>query len=480
MSVHAPSMVADESGQSFARDVDAVFAEAAQLSTLPAGILEQIHRPNVVCRMDFPVRRDDGTVAVLSSWRVQHSHHCLPTKGGIRFSPHVSADEVGALAALMTYKCALVDVPFGGAKGGIKLDRADFSATELERITRRYTYELCRRNMIGPGIDVPAPDYGTSEREMAWIADTYAAIGADKLNALGCVTGKPVAQGGIAGRQEATGLGVFFGLRAFCSDAAAMRRLNLAPGIAGKRIVVQGLGNVGSHVALFLQQGGAVITAVAEREGAIFAEDGLDMPAVIAHRMETGSMLDYPRARPLASTAAALELDCDVLVPAALERQITSKNAPRVQSRIIAEAANGPTTEAAQRVLEARGVVVIPDIFLNAGGVVVSYFEWARNLSHMPFGQLARRFDSVVRRDMITLLASGSGLPIDPSAVDLVARAASESDLVRSGLEDTMVTALLAVQEAASRRGTRNLRVAAMLLALDRIGQSYVDRGIFP
>lgn len=473
-------LASNQSGQSFARDVDAAFAEAAKLSALPPGILEQIHRPNVVCRMDFPVRRDDGTVAVLSSWRVQHSHHRLPTKGGIRFSLHVSAEEVGALAALMTYKCALVDVPFGGAKGGIKLDRADFSAMELERVTRRYTHELYRRNLIGPGIDVPAPDYGTSEREMAWIADTYATVAQDPLNALACVTGKPVAQGGIALRQEATGLGVFYGLREFCSQASVMKQLGLAPGIAGKRVVVQGLGNVGSHAALILQQGGALVIAIAEREGAIFNRDGLDVQDVIAHRKTTGSILDYPSAETLISSAAALELDCDVLVPAALERQITSKNAPQIQARIVAEAANGPTTEAAQRMLEARGVVIIPDIFLNAGGVVVSYFEWARNLSHLRLGGLTRRFDSAVRRDMIELLASERKQSLDPAAVDSVARGASESDLVRSGLEDTMVSALHALQEVSGKRGTRNLRIAAMLLAVDRVGQSYLDRGIFP
>jgi glutamate dehydrogenase (NAD(P)+) len=480
MTADTSSVQANEPGQAFARDVDAVFAEAAQLSPLPPGILEQIHRPNVVCQMDFPVRRDDGTVIVLSSWRVQHSHHRLPTKGGIRFSPEVSAEEVGALAALMTYKCALVDVPFGGAKGGIKLDRGKFSVSELERITRRYTFELFRRNMIGPGIDVPAPDYGTSAREMAWIADTYAAVSHDSLNALGCVTGKPVAQGGVAVRQEATGLGVFYGLREFCSQSKAMRRLNLGPGIAGKRIVVQGLGNVGSHAALILQEGGALVIAIAEREGAIFNPDGLDVRAVVAHREATGSILHCPRAQPLVSSAAALELECDVLIPAALERQITSANASRIRARIVAEAANGPTTEAAQRVLDARGTPVIPDIYLNAGGVVVSYFEWARNLSHIRFGTLSRRFDAAVRRDMIELLASGRNLSMDPAAVDSAARGASESDLVRSGLEDTMVSTLHSLQELASKRLTRNLRVAAMLLALDRVGQSYLDRGIFP
>jgi glutamate dehydrogenase (NAD(P)+) len=289
-----------------------------------------------------------------------------------------------------------------------------------------------------------------------------------------------VAQGGIAVRQEATGLGVFYGLREFCSQPEVMRRLNLGPGIAGKRIVVQGLGNVGSHAALILQEAGALVIAIAEREGAIFHPDGLDVRAVIAHREATGSILDCPRAQPLVSSAAALELECDVLIPAALERQITSANASRIQARIVAEAANGPTTEAAQQILESRGQLVIPDIYLNAGGVIVSYFEWARNLSHIRFGAMSRRFDTEVRRDMIELLAFGRHPAMDPAAIDSTARGADESDLVRSGLEDKMVSTLHSLQEVAGKRLTRNLRVAAMLLAVDRVGQSYVDRGIFP
>lgn len=465
---------------SLARDVDASFAEAAAVSGHPPGILEQIHRANVSCRFDFPVRRDNGSVTVLSGWRVHHSHHRLPTKGGIRYSPFVDASEVGALAALMTYKCALAEVPFGGAKGGIRLDRGDYSVGELERITRRYTYELVRRNMIGPDIDVPAPDYGTGEQEMSWVADTYAAFARDKLNAMGCVTGKPVSQGGIHGRREATGLGITYGLRALCDQPATMRALGLGVGLGGKRVVVQGLGNVGAHAAQFLQEAGAVIIAVAEREGAIHAADGLDVNALIAQRAATGSVLGYAGARPLASSAAALELDCDILLPAALEGQVTEINAPNVRARILAEAANGPTTAAAQRALESRGILVLPDIYLNAGGVVVSYFEWVKNLSHLRLGRLTQGFGATELQEPHAPIGARSALADGAGAAKVMAGSATELKLVRAGLQETMSSALQTIQEAHIARQTRNLRVAAMLVAIDRIALSYREMGIFP
>lgn len=463
-----------------ASDVDASFAEAAAASGHPAGILEQIHRPNVSCRFDFPVRRDDGSVEVLSGWRVQHSHHRLPTKGGIRYSPFVSAEEVGALAALMTYKCALVEVPFGGAKGGIRLDRHDYSQGELERITRRYTYELLRRNMIGPESDVPAPDYGSGEQEMAWVADTYAAFAADKLNAMGCVTGKPVSQGGIHGRREATGLGVMYGLRALCDQKEALQPLGLSRGLAGKRVVVQGLGNVGSHAARFLHEAGAVVVAIAEREGTVHARDGLDVEEVIAYRSAEGSLLGHAQAVPGVTSAAALELDCDILVPAALEGQITERNAPNIRARIVAEAANGPTTAAAQRHLESRGILVLPDIFLNAGGVVVSYFEWVKNLSHLRLGRLSSGSHPLEPGGPLGLAGAGKSGDLKPASSNQDSGAATELRLVRTALQDTMASALQTILAVSLSRRTRNLRVAAMLVAIDRIALSYREMGIFP
>jgi len=355
------------------------FDEAAAYLTYPIGLLEQIKVCNSVYHMAFPVELDDGSIEVIHAWRAEHSQHKLPTKGGIRYDVNVDAEETMALAALMTYKCAVVDVPFGGAKGGIRISRHKYSEGELERITRRYTFELVRKNYIGPGIDVPAPDFGTGPKEMAWIADTYAQIRSDDLNALGCVTGKPVQLGGIRGRTEATGRGVFFGVREACDVAEDMKALGLKPGLAGKRVVVQGLGNVGYHAAKFLEEGGAIIVGIAEREGAIHNPGGLDLEKVVAHRKATGSCLNYPGATNIAPSLAALELDCDILVPAALERQITADNAPKIKAKIIAEGANGPTTPEAHKHLHERGVFVIPDILANAGGVTTSYFEWVQD-----------------------------------------------------------------------------------------------------
>ncbi len=274
--------------------VDQAFDKAAAHTKHDPTLLAQIKACNAVCRFAFPIRRDDGSVRVINAWRAEHSHHRLPTKGGIRFSSHVDEDEIVGLASLMTYKCALMDVPFGGAKGAVQIDRKDFSVAELERITRRYTSELMKRNMIGPGIDVPAPDFGTGAQEMAWIADTYQQLSRGDLNALACVTGKPVVLSGIRGRTEATGLGVFYGLREACANEDAMRKLGLSPGLEGKRIVVQGLGNVGAHAAAFLEQAGAKIICIAEYDGAIFNDNGLHIAEIIEHRESAGSILGFP------------------------------------------------------------------------------------------------------------------------------------------------------------------------------------------
>ncbi len=327
---------------SFSGNVNQAFDRAAVFTRHPKGLLEQIRSCNTLCQFQFPLRRDDGNIEVISAWRAEHSHHKLPVKGGIRYSPQAGADEVIALASLMTYKCALVDVPFGGSKGAVRIDPRKYSITELERITRRYTHELAKKDFIGPAVDVPAPDYGTGEREMAWIADTYAALHPGQLDALGCVTGKPVTQGGIRGRREATGRGIFFALREFCRHPEETAKAGLSPGIEGKRIVVQGLGNVGYHAARFCQEGGAMIVGIAEREGAIVAKDGLDVEAVFQHRRQTGSILKFPGASDVTPSQKALEQECDILIPAALEDQITAENAPESGPRWCWRPPTGP------------------------------------------------------------------------------------------------------------------------------------------
>lgn len=465
---------------SFFQQVCQNFDKAAALTSHHPRLLEQIKVCNSVYRMAFPVEKDDGTIEVVHAWRAEHSQHKLPTKGGIRYSLGVSEDEVMALAALMTYKCAIVNVPFGGAKGGVRIDRNLFSSRELEKVTRRYTYELFRKGFLGPAIDVPAPDYGTGPREMAWIADTYLALAPHDLNALGCVTGKPVGQGGVRGRKEATGRGVAFGIREACSVADEMRALGLSPGLAGKRFVVQGLGNVGYYAAKFLGEAGALLVGVAEIEGAIANPDGLDLEAVMRHRKESGSLLGAPGGTPLSRSGDALELDCDILVPAALENQITAENAPRVRARIVGEGANGPCTAEASAILAARGVMVIPDMYLNAGGVTVSYFEWLKNLEHVSFGRMEKRFESGTHRRLLATVESLTGKSLTEEEKEAF-HGPGEEDLVNSGLEETMANAFHEIREARARLGAGvDLRTAAFVSAIDKIATTYGAFGIFP
>jgi glutamate dehydrogenase (NAD(P)+) len=463
----------------FFAQVNKYFDKAAPYLDLPDGLLAQIKACNSVYRMQFPLKRDDGSIEVINGWRAQHSVHRLPSKGGIRYAPNVDEDEVSALAALMTYKCALVDVPFGGAKGAVRIDRRKYSPAELERITRRFTYELYAKNLIGPGLDVPAPDYGTGPQEMAWIVDTYSALASGSIDALGCVTGKPVTQGGVRGRTQATGRGVFFALREAVNDEEEMRPLRLKTGLAGKRVVVQGLGNVGYWTAKFVQEGGGILIALAEREGAIYSESGLDVENVLKHRNETGSILKFPGARDIANTAEALELECDVLIPAALENVITGSNVDRIKAKIVVEGANGPVTADASEKLLARGVLIIPDLYTNAGGVTVSYFEWVKNLSHMRFGRMEKRFQERTNEQIMAAVEEFTGKKLDPDLRKRAIEAAGEEELVNSGLEETMVSAYGELRAVQKDRSV-DLRTAAFISAIGKVATAYTERGIFP
>lgn len=463
----------------FLQQVDRMFAKAAALTDHSHGLLAQISICNSVYKMEFPLVRDDGSIEVIKAWRAEHSHHKLPTKGGIRFDLSVNEDEVAALATLMTYKCAIVNVPFGGAKGGIKIKRSDYSDAELERITRRYTFELFNKSFIGPGTDVPAPDYGSSAREMAWIMDTYRTLSDDPLSAQACVTGKPIAQGGVRGRTEATGLGVFFGIRECVSFDEDMQRRGLTPGIEGKTVVVQGLGNVGYHAAKYMQEGGATLVGLAEYEGAIHNPDGLDLEAVMAHRKATGSILNFPGATNIEASAEALELPCDILIPAALEGVITKENAPRIKAKIVAEAANGPVTADADTILLENKVLILPDVFLNAGGVTVSYFEWLKNLSHVRFGRLSKRFEQASNERIVKALAAAMQVDIPSDEMMRLTAGADEVDLVYSGLEETMAVAYQETRETAHVKNT-DLRTAAFINAIEKVAVTYSEMGIFP
>ena len=461
--------------------VNAYFDRAAVGSAYPPGLLDVIKACNSVYRFSFPFKRKDGSFETINAWRVEHSQHKMPTKGGIRYAPFVDEEEVKALAALMTYKCAIVDLPYGGAKGAVQVDPKQYDTSELERITRRYTHELIKKNFIGPGIDVPAPDYGTSEREMAWIVDTYLAHHPGALDGLASVTGKPIAEGGVRGRREATGRGLYFALREACGVTEDMRALGLPPGLDGKRVVVQGLGNVGYHAAKFCREGGAVIVAIAEYDGAIANGKGLDPDAVVAHRRATGSILGFPGASDITPTAAALELDCDVLIPAALENVLTGENAPRIKARIILEGANGPTTPDAERVFRDRGILVVPDVYANAGGVTVSYFEWLKNLSHVRFGRLEKRLEEADEARFVRALESLTGKRISDDERKLLIHGSDEQDIVNSGLEETMVVAYHAIREAYKQNpALGDLRAGAFRTAIDKIARSYLELGVYP
>ena len=465
---------------SFFGAVEKSFDKAAKFTKWDPGILEQIKQCNAVYRMHFPVKVGNK-VEVIKAYRVQHSHHKTPCKGGIRFAPTVNLDEVMALAALMTYKCAIVNVPFGGAKGGITIDPRQYSAYDLEKITRRYTAELIKKNFIGPGIDVPAPDYGTGEREMAWILDTYSSMRPGEIDAQGCVTGKPVTQGGVRGRREATGLGVFYGLREVCNMKEVMDRLKLITGVEGKRVVVQGLGNVGYHTAKFFQEAGAKIIGLAEFEGAICSDEGLDVDAVFEHRKATNSMLNFKGATNLAKNTDALELECDILIPAALENVINEDNAPRVKAKIIGEAANGPLTPEADEEFSRRGILVVPDMYLNAGGVTVSYFEWLKNLSHVRYGRMEKRFTENLNTQILEQIEGLTGKRVNSEDREQIMHGADEVDLVRSGLEETMIAATREIMDAwHSNPAIPDMRTAAYVVAINKVGTSYAELGIFP
>ena len=469
------------SNYSFFESVTRSFDKAAPHTGWEKGLLEQIKVCNAVYQIRFPIRRDDGSIEVIEAYRVQHSHHKTPCKGGIRFSDEVNQDEVMALAALMTYKCAIVNVPFGGGKGGIKINPRSYSEFELQKITRRYTSELIKKNFIGPGTDVPAPDYGTGSREMAWILDTYVAMHPGEVDAAGCVTGKPVTQGGVRGRTEATGLGVYYGVREVCQMEDVMTKLGLTKGIEGKTVIVQGMGNVGFYSAKFFREGGAKVICIAEYEGAIYNADGLNEEDVFKHRKATGSILNFPGATNLAKSSDALETECDILIPAALENVINGSNADRVKTKIIGEAANGPLTPDADEILGKKGVLIVPDMYLNAGGVTVSYFEWLKNLSHVRYGRMEKRFTENINKNIVGQIEELTGHQVSDMARKLIVHGPEEHDLVHSGLEQTMIEATREIMDVWRKNpNIPDMRTAAYVVAINKVGTAYAELGIFP
>ncbi len=461
-------------GSTFLRSVNRMFDQAVALMDMPPGLAKQIKLVNSVYNVRFHVKIR-GEFQVFEGWRATHSEHRLPVKGGIRYALEVDQPEVEALAALMSYKCAVVDVPFGGSKGGLRIDPRTYERADLEAITRRFTLELDKGGYIGPALNVPAPDVGTGGREMGWIANTYRILHPDDINAEACVTGKPIEMGGIHGRVEATGRGVQYGLAEFFRHPEDVAATGLDGGLEGKRIVVQGLGNVGYHAAKFLEEEeGARIVAIIERDGAVLDEGGLSTQRVHDYLREHGGITGFPDGAYVADGATVLEHDCDILLPAALENQITEANAGRVRARLIAEAANGPVTFEADRILREAGRTVIPDFYLNAGGVTVSYFEWLKNLAHVRFGRLEQRLMDTRIDLALALVERMTGQPVPEAEARTLKRDYDELNLVRSGLEDTMRRAYGQIREALrSRPDVPDLRTAAFILAIGKLAHYY-------
>jgi glutamate dehydrogenase (NAD(P)+) len=469
---------------SFRESVDLMFSRAVALMDLPPGLEEKIRVCNATYTVRFGVRLR-GHIHTFTGYRSVHSEHMEPVKGGIRYATSVNQDEVEALAALMTYKCALVEAPFGGSKGGLCIDPREWEEHELERITRRFAYELAKRDLIHPSQNVPAPDMGTGEREMAWIADQYRRMNTTDIDANACVTGKPIDAGGIQGRVEATGRGVQYALREFFRHPADVARTGLTGTLDGKRLIVQGLGNVGYHTAKFLcQEDGASVIGIIERDGGLFNAEGLDVEAVHEWITLNGGVQGCPAGSYVPEGGALLEEECDILIPAAIEGVINLSNAARVKAPLIIEAANGPVTAGADEVLRTKGTVIIPDMYANAGGVTVSYFEWVKNLSHIRFGRMQRRQEEarhqLVVDEMERLaVALGADGGLSPGFKQKYLRGADELELVRSGLDDTMRAAYQSMSELWHARGdVDDLRTAAYLVAIGRVASSYRAKGL--
>ncbi len=510
---------------SFRESVDIMFNRAVETIDLPPGMKEKIRVCNAVYTVRFGVRLR-GEVKTFTGHRAVHSEHMEPVKGGIRYADTVNRDEVEALAALMTYKCALVDTPFGGSKGGLCINPREYDENELELITRRFAYELIKRDLIHPSQNVPAPDMGTGEREMAWIADQYARMNTTDINARACVTGKPINLGGIQGRVEATGRGVQYAIREFFREPLDIAKAGLKGGIdgkrmiiqgrieatgrgvqyaireffrepldiakaglkgtiEGKRVVIQGLGNVGYHAAKFLsQEDGAIITAVIERDGALSSDQGLNIDELRDWIAQNGGVKGFPGATYHENGSALLEAECDILIPAALEGVIHKDNAANIKASLIVEAANGPVTSGADEILRKKGCVIIPDMYANAGGVTVSYFEWVKNLSHIRFGRMQRREQEARNEMVIHELerlsdAMGDKWDLSHDFRTKYLKGAGELELVRSGLDDTMRAALQSMRALwHEREAVTDLRMAAYLVSIEKIAASYKAKGL--
>ena len=471
-------------GQEFLKSIEENYKKAVTCLQKSEGkevytdeLAKQVMTVNSTYVVRFGVRLR-GTIHTFTGYRSVHSDHIEPVKGGIRYDLAVNQDEVDALAALMTYKCSLVEVPFGGSKGGLIINIREWTEEELEKITRRFTDELSKRDLIHPSQNVPAPDVGTGEREMAWMADEFRKLHPTELNAWACVTGKPVNKGGIGGRTEATGRGVQYALQAFFDNLDDVKKTGLTPGLEGKRVIVQGLGNVGYHAALFLStEDDCLITHVIERDGSIVDQKGINIEKLKKYILENGGIKGFNGY--VDKGSEILEEDADILIPAAMELVINKENADKIKTPLIIEAANGPVSSEADEILSKKGVVIIPDLYANAGGVTVSYFEWIKNLSRIRLGRLQRRAQENQTTLMIEALEKMTGSKFPDEYKDLVMQGSAEIDLVRSGLEDTMRNTYEVISEVWNKNPNANdLRTSAMMVSVKRVMDSYHSLGL--
>ncbi|MCO5133519.1 MAG: Glu/Leu/Phe/Val dehydrogenase [Phyllobacteriaceae bacterium] len=467
---------------SFRESVDTLYNRAIRHMNISEGLAEKIR----VCNSTYTVRfgvKLRGDFHTFTGYRSVHSEHAEPVKGGIRYAMSVNQDEVEALAALMTYKCAVVEVPFGGSKGGLRINPRDWSEEELERITRRFAFELIKRDLINPSQNVPAPDMGTGEKEMAWIADQYKRMNTTDIDARACVTGKPLNAGGIRGRTEATGRGIQYALRDFFRYPEDVRASGLKGDLKGKRVIVQGFGNVGYHAAKFLQEEDDVkITHILEYNGGLVNPKGIKVQEAKDWFTHHGSFKGCGLGEFVENTAPLFEAECDILIPAAMEGVINLDNADRIDANLIIEAANGPVTAGADEILRKKGTVIIPDMYANAGGVTVSYFEWVKNLSHIRFGRMQRREEEARHRMLIEEIERATNNKLSKAFKERYIKGADELTLVRSGLDDTMRGAYSSMRDTwhAKRKDDPDfdLRTAAYMIAIQRVADSYTALGL--
>jgi glutamate dehydrogenase (NAD(P)+) len=459
----------------FLEMVNIFFDQASKYTGMSPEMLEQIKTTDTVLQMTIPLSRDDGSISFHKAYRAQHSHHKLPCKGGTRYSPNVDLPEVEALAFLMTIKCACVNLPFGGAKGGIEVNPKSLSKAERERLTRRYALELGKKGFLSPAIDVPGPDLGTGEEEMAWMMDTFVSHHPKNLNGIATTTGKPLELGGIPGRAESTGLGVFYGIREFLQDPYYMDKLGLKTGILGKTFIIQGFGNVGYWAGHFIQKEGGKILGVIEQSASVFNEHGIDVDDLKNFYNQRKSLVGYPKAQVFQDKNEVFSKNCDVLIPAAIERSLNGETAKLIDCKIVAESANGPTTPLGEEILEKKGVLILPDLLMNAGGVTVSYFEYVKNLGHIKPGLLTKRWGARRNQNIIETISKSKNLNAKDAIAGLkriaYTEGASELNLVYSGLEQIMTEAVQETKDTSQKLGV-NLRIAAYVNSLKRIEAS--------